>query len=95
VKPTTEKKDQFRSQMKKKEIHLIEYFANFFDRLVQHDKTSVEEVRKVILRVCISLLLERKEKDKYFKKRSMIKENYAQDQCTQLYLFIQKWINLD
>jgi len=88
---TKEMQDGFFKKLDKKEFLLVECFAKFFSKLVDDDKLLIP-VRKAVLRLCISLVLERKKWDKLFFKRSLIKEHSGDDKVTYLNVFMLKWI---
>jgi len=89
---TREMKDNFFKKLDKKEFLLVECFAKFFSKLIDADEKLIIGVRKAILRLCISLVLERKKWDKLFFKRSLIKDHSGDDKVTHLYVFMLKWI---
>jgi len=88
---TKEMREQMFNQLDKKEFLLIECFANFFSKVFD-DEGIVDHGRKAVLRLCISLLLERKKWDKLFLKRSIIQGHQAEDKINYLQVFILKWI---
>jgi len=88
---TKETKDNFFKSLDKKEFLLMECFAKFFSKLADDEKL-VNYLKKAVLRLCISLVLERKKWDKLFFKRSIIKEHSGNDKVTQLHVFLLKWI---
>ena len=92
VKLTKKMKNQLFSQLDKKEFLLIECFVRFFANLITENETNLINLRKAILRLCISLVLERKKWDKLFLKRSLIKEHSGDDKVMHLYVFMLKWI---
>jgi len=91
---TKDVRDQLFKRLDKKEFLLVECFVRFFSKLVINveDEMMVAHFRKAILRLCLSLVLERKKWDKLFLKRSLIQEHIADDRVTYLNVFMLKWI---
>ena len=89
---TKKMKDQLFSQLDKKEFLLIECFVRFFANLITDDEAILQHFRKAILRLCITLVLERKKWDKLFLKRSLIKEISGEYKMIYLHFFMIKWI---
>lgn len=71
---------------------MIERFAKFFSIILDNNEKLIDPLRKAVLRLSISLVLQRKKWDKLFLKRSLIKEHVGDDRVGYLAIFFLKWI---
>jgi len=85
-------KDSLFKNIDKKEFLLLEQFARFFSNLVLFDENASEHIEKAAIRLCMSLLLDKKKFDKNFLRRNMLKIHEEDDRLTHLKIFLLKWV---
>lgn len=71
---------------------MLEQFARFFSNLVLFEQDVHEHIEKAAIRLCISLLQEKKNLDKNFLRRNMLKIHEDTDRISVLKFFLLKWV---